>query len=73
MPLYEYRCRDCGKVFELLRRISEADQNLECPSCTPPRLRGNSRRLLPADAAHQVLADLPERDNQRPVGLDFPT
>lgn len=33
MPLYEYRCRDCGKVFELLRPMSEADQNLECPGC----------------------------------------
>lgn len=33
MPLYECQCRDCGKIFELLRRMSEADQNLECPGC----------------------------------------
>ncbi len=33
MPLYEYQCRSCGKIFELLRRISDADNDLECPGC----------------------------------------
>jgi putative FmdB family regulatory protein len=33
MPLYEYRCRTCGKGFELLRRMSEADRDLQCPDC----------------------------------------
>jgi putative FmdB family regulatory protein len=33
MPLYEYECRKCGKVFELLRRMSDADRDLECPAC----------------------------------------
>ncbi len=33
MPLYEYRCRVCGKTFELLRRMQDADRDLECPDC----------------------------------------
>ncbi len=33
MPLYEYRCRVCGKTFEQLRRMQDADRELECPEC----------------------------------------
>ena len=33
MPIYEYKCQDCGTKFEkLLRRSSEAAE-LNCPSC----------------------------------------
>jgi putative FmdB family regulatory protein len=33
MPIYEYRCEDCGSKFEkLVRRAAEAD-GLACPSC----------------------------------------
>ncbi len=33
MPLYEYQCRACGKTFELLRRMKDADDDLKCPGC----------------------------------------
>jgi putative FmdB family regulatory protein len=33
MPLYEYHCRNCGKIFELLRRMQDADSDVECPRC----------------------------------------
>ncbi|MFY9725771.1 MAG: zinc ribbon domain-containing protein [Bryobacteraceae bacterium] len=33
MPLYEYRCQKCGKTFEMLRRMHDADSDLECPEC----------------------------------------
>ena len=33
MPLYEYPCRRCGKAFEMLRRIKDTDNDLECPNC----------------------------------------
>ena len=33
MPLYDYHCRACGKDFELLRRMQDADEKLECPEC----------------------------------------
>jgi putative FmdB family regulatory protein len=31
MPIYEYRCEDCGTKFEKLVRRS--DTELACPSC----------------------------------------
>jgi putative FmdB family regulatory protein len=33
MPLYEYRCRDCGHQFEILQRLGEGAGGLVCPSC----------------------------------------
>lgn len=33
MPMYEYRCRECGRAFEMLRRMSDSDRDLKCPSC----------------------------------------
>jgi putative FmdB family regulatory protein len=33
MPLYEYRCTNCGEEFEKMVRLSEADQNPTCPAC----------------------------------------
>ena len=33
MPLYEYRCQQCGNSFEMLRRMQDADRELQCPDC----------------------------------------
>lgn len=33
MPMYEYRCSECGSKYEQLRRMSEADRDLKCPKC----------------------------------------
>jgi putative FmdB family regulatory protein len=33
MPIYEYRCEDCGTKFEKLVRRSEDVDTLACPSC----------------------------------------
>jgi putative FmdB family regulatory protein len=33
MPLYEYRCTECGERFELLRRFQDADRDVTCPRC----------------------------------------
>ena len=39
MPLYEYRCNGCGKAFEQLRRMSEADSNVVCPKCESKKVK----------------------------------
>ena len=39
MPIYEYTCPDCGSVFELLRPLSQADQEADCPKCHKPARR----------------------------------
>ena len=33
MPIYEYKCQDCGTKFEKLVRGSAGANGLECPSC----------------------------------------
>ena len=38
MPIYEYRCRDCGKEHEVLQKVSEPPLT-ECPACGKPALQ----------------------------------
>ncbi len=33
MPIYEYVCTDCGKRFEAIRSIKDADQPIACNKC----------------------------------------
>ena len=33
MPIYEYYCRNCEKIFELMRPITEANDTARCPDC----------------------------------------
>ena len=33
MPLYEYRCKECGHLFEKMISFSQADKLPECPNC----------------------------------------
>lgn len=33
MPIYEYRCKECGEAFEKMVRWSEADRTQVCPKC----------------------------------------
>ncbi len=34
MPLYEYHCEKCDKVFEALRPLRESDASTPCPDCS---------------------------------------
>jgi putative FmdB family regulatory protein len=33
MPIYEYRCTDCGEKFEKFVRLGHTPGELECPAC----------------------------------------
>lgn len=33
MPLYEYKCINCGQVTSELRSMSEREEPLACPHC----------------------------------------
>ena len=39
MPIYEYKCEDCGNRFEKLVRRSAETAGLECPSCGKQHLK----------------------------------
>ena len=32
MPIYDYKCQQCGKVSELLLRSADSE-NIKCPNC----------------------------------------
>ncbi len=33
MPTYEYKCQDCGTVFEALRAMKDSDAPISCKQC----------------------------------------
>jgi putative FmdB family regulatory protein len=33
MPVYQYRCKACGKLFEITCHLSERDEVAVCPDC----------------------------------------
>jgi putative FmdB family regulatory protein len=45
MPLYEYRCTECGAEFEKQLRFAEADQIPQCPECESPKTRKKLSRV----------------------------
>jgi len=38
MPIYEYRCGNCGHELEAIQKISDAPRE-ECPECRRPALK----------------------------------
>ena len=50
MPIYEYRCDECKHVFEMIRSVSESDQELHCPICKSPKVS----RLMSVFSSHQT-------------------
>jgi len=52
MPIYEYRCRDCGSEFEVLVR---ADEKPVCSACGKRRLE--KKPSVPA--AHSAVSIAP--------------
>lgn len=48
MPLYEFRCKKCTEVFELLCRMGENGKTVACTKCGA---RG-AKRLMSVFSAH---------------------
>ena len=46
MPLYEYRCKKCEKVFESFQKIGE--KKASCPDCKSE----DTERLLSSFSSH---------------------
>ncbi len=38
MPIYEYRCLECGEKFEKLIRSINSTPQVECPKCSGLRV-----------------------------------
>ncbi len=54
MPIYEYRCKDCNKTFDLLIRASTVPA---CPECGS----GQLEKLVSLLAPHAKTADILKR------------
>lgn len=51
MPIYEYECPQCGKVFEEWGKASDSHKEVPCPQCgTPsPRIMSRTSFVLKGD------------------------
>ena len=38
MPIYEYKCRECGDKFEKLVRPTSSQEDPTCPVCHSPKV-----------------------------------
>lgn len=38
MPIFEYKCVDCGKSFEVLQLAGKAGGEINCPACGGSKL-----------------------------------
>jgi putative FmdB family regulatory protein len=63
MPIYEYRCKQCGAEFEELT-LSRDEGSVTCRSCSSRRVT----RLLSTFAVGAQTAAPPRREAQSPCG-----
>jgi len=49
MPIYLYKCKDCGHEFEEMRTIEERNEECECTECgsrTPERVVASNQTMF---------------------------
>lgn len=51
MPIYEFVCPSCGKVFEELVSLSRADEGMACPHCGETKTRRNISACAPPSSS----------------------
>ncbi|MGE5399542.1 MAG: FmdB family zinc ribbon protein [Ignavibacteriales bacterium] len=47
MPIFEYRCNECNKKFEILHKSSTHQEEVVCPECNSK----NNKKLLSSFSA----------------------
>ena len=60
MPIYEFRCQDCGKQISVLMSINDQPENFHCPNCNNTNLKKLISRFVSPkseDARMESLAD----------------
>lgn len=54
MPLYEYRCPECGHRFEILQRMGEGAEGLSCPRCGAGKVEKQFSTFASSTSGSQV-------------------
>ena len=68
MPIYEYQCRNCGKICSLLILKSEEERKIRCSHCK----KANLERIMSRFAVHKTEAQrLSEFDPRAPKDDSF--
>lgn len=65
MPVYAYKCADCGSAYERLRGISAEDREVQCPECGQA---GRAKRMLSTFAAFSKSDGITRPANTGPQG-----
>ncbi len=56
MPIYEYSCKQCGKVVELLQKTGTTNAGVLCPACGADALAKMLSVTAPAQMARKAVA-----------------
>jgi len=68
MPIYEYRCADCRKKFEVLVLRAEEESALRCPHCSSAKMKRLISRFTSIKSEEARLESLTDPSNLS--GLD---
>jgi putative FmdB family regulatory protein len=68
MPIYEYRCDDCRKKFEVLVLRVEEESSLRCPHCSSAKMKRLISRFTSIKSEEARLESLTDPSNLS--GLD---
>lgn len=49
MPIYDYKCSDCGSTYDVFHKVREVPEDVVCPSCGS---KGHTR-LISAPSVHR--------------------
>lgn len=62
MPVYNYRCQECGEEFTKIRNISARDKQIKCPGCGSHKKK---KRLIPKMTIHFKGGGFYKTDNKK--------
>ncbi len=37
MPIYDYKCTECGTLYDIFHKVREVPEDVICPSCKSPK------------------------------------
>ena len=64
MPIYEYRCSSCSRIFPRLQSMGAAREKISCPNCGSV----DTKRILSSFAATSTSSNSTRRPSPAPCG-----
>jgi putative FmdB family regulatory protein len=54
MPIYDYKCAECGALFDIFHKVREVPEDVICPSCNSTK---HTRLLSAPNVTMKALKD----------------